>query len=171
MTEEIEKSAKPSKPNQKAGSQPKIRIQRLDKAKIQDEKFLTELSKSIWDILADVYPVSPWSLDYIAADLTLESSQYFLAQQAEKIVGFMAISEVMDQMELTNIAVMRDFQGQKIASRLLTELSNFVGTIFLEVRASNFPAQRLYQKNGFEPYHTRRNYYNHPIEDAILMRK
>ena len=44
-------------------------------------------------------------------------------------------------------------------------------TLFLEVRASNVIAQKLYQNLGFKAYHTRKNYYQDPVEDAILMRK
>ena len=41
----------------------------------------------------------------------------------------------------------------------------------LEVRESNFAARRLYEKNGFEIVGKRKNYYEKPAEDAILMSK
>ncbi len=41
----------------------------------------------------------------------------------------------------------------------------------LEVRASNTGAQRLYRSFGFAEEGTRRDYYQHPMEDAVLMRK
>mgnify|MGYP002582415600 FL=1 len=41
----------------------------------------------------------------------------------------------------------------------------------LEVRESNLAARRLYEKNGFEIVGKRKNYYEKPAEDAILMSK
>ena len=40
--------------------------------------------------------------------------------------------------------------------------------IFLEVRESNQPARRLYEKHGFREIGRRRRYYQNPLEDAIL---
>ena len=71
----------------------------------------------------------------------------------------------MGDMEITNLAVKPEFQSKKIASALMEQIKDFSGTIFLEVR------ENLYQKYNFEKFHTRKNYYSHPTEDAILMRK
>ena len=67
---------------------------------------------------------------------------------------------MMDELEVTNIAIHPDFQGQGLAKLLLTELLSV-----------NFAAQKCYEKFGFEIYHTRKNYYDKPLEDALLMRK
>ena len=77
----------------------------------------------------------------------------------------------MYELEIKNIAIHPDFQGQGLASFLLTEVSTFSGTLFLEVRKSNLAAQKCYEKFGFKIYHTRKNYYDKPLEDALLMRK
>ena len=136
-----------------------------------EKESLTELSARIFEFLTAVYGISPWPVPYLLADLGRSGATYFLAESADKIIGLLAISTVMDEIEITNIAILPDFQGQGIASRLLTELSAFEGVIFLEVRASNIAAQKLYAKFGFETYHTRKNYYENPREDALLMRK
>ena len=43
-------------------------------------------------------------------------------------------------------------------------------SIFLEVRQSNVPALSLYKKLGFEELGIRKNFYEHPVEDAIIMK-
>lgn len=129
------------------------------------------LTQKISNILSEVYKVSPWSPSYIAADLSNDHSQYFFAEENEKIIGFLAISSFMDELEITNLAVLPTCQGKGVASRLLTELSVFSGLLFLEVRESNLAAQHLYEKFGFAVYHSRKNYYENPRENALLMRK
>jgi ribosomal-protein-alanine N-acetyltransferase len=42
---------------------------------------------------------------------------------------------------------------------------------FLEVRASNDAARRLYETVGFTVAHVRRNYYTHPMEDALVLQR
>lgn len=144
-----------------------VKIERFDAEKMD----ATMWSNQIYAILCTDYEQSPWSKHYILSDLQLETSEYFLARNDDELLGFLALSRIMDEVEITNIAVRRDCQGQGIATRLLTALSNFTGTIFLEVRESNFLAQKLYEKLGFVRYHFRANYYTEPIENAILMRK
>ncbi|MDE6707412.1 MAG: ribosomal protein S18-alanine N-acetyltransferase, partial [Oscillospiraceae bacterium] len=78
---------------------------------------------------------------------------------------------VLDTADLTNIAVAPEFRNQGIASKLLKfllqELKNY--HIFLEVRISNIPAIKLYQKFHFKQVGIRKRFYQNPIEDAILM--
>ena len=150
-----------------------------------DKKEQSQLAEQIYQLLNGVYERSPWSLDFILADMASPQSRYYVAEMAKELVGFLATTEVMDELEITNIAVKSDFQGQHIASRLLERLpfewdftqqkendsqDDAIHSVFLEVRASNLPAQRLYEKFGFEAYHVRKAYYSAPVEDAILMR-
>lgn len=132
---------------------------------------LTELSKQIYKLLTGIYGVSPWTAPFIKENLQAESSRYFLARADEKLVGFLSLTVMFEEIEVTNLAVSKEFQHQKIASRLLTKLSNEQKLIFLEVRESNLIAQGLYEKFGFKAYHLRKNYYNRPVENAILMRR
>ncbi|MFC4653327.1 ribosomal protein S18-alanine N-acetyltransferase [Lactococcus nasutitermitis] len=145
-----------------------MKIKRFDRT----VKNLSELTDDIFDILVNVYGKSPWSKTYISEDLQLHWSRYFLAMTDEnQPIGFLAVSEMMDEMEITNLAVCKDFQRQGISTALFNQLSFFSGNVFLEVRAQNFPAQELYKKQGFTAYHIRKNYYTEPADDAILMRK
>ncbi|GFH40673.1 ribosomal protein S18-alanine N-acetyltransferase [Pseudolactococcus insecticola] len=145
--------------------------------KIRKTNFLTDCYRDyaldIHAILTAVYETSPWTFEQTFADMLLETTAYYLAfsDSDGKLVGFLATSTVMDETEITNIAVLTGFQGQGIASRLMQQLATSDGTIFLEVRASNLAAQKLYEKCGFVAYYQRKDYYQNPSEDAILMRR
>jgi len=74
--------------------------------------------------------------------------------------------------EIENMVVEVRSLRQGIADRLMRALieqaEKGVARVLLEVRESNQPARRLYEKHGFREVGRRRNYYNHPLEDAIL---
>lgn len=125
----------------------------------------------IFDILCDVYATSPWTLAQIQADLDQPHHRYWLAYAGDQLVGFLAVQNLGQELELLNIAVKTTYQGQGVASQLMRVLDEFDQPIFLEVRASNQPAQALYQKYGFEKIGQRKNYYHDPIEDAWVMQR
>jgi len=91
-----------------------------------------------------------------------------------KIVGFVAFHRVMDEAELRNMAVDPAHQRQGAGRELLAEgrrrlLEQGAKQIYLEVRASNLPAQRLYYSAGFGLWARRRDYYNNPREDGLVL--
>ena len=89
-------------------------------------------------------------------------------------VGFINTVCVVDEVEISNVAVMKEYRRKHIAEKLIEyALSLYPQSIkaFLEVRESNFPAIKLYEKFGFINYGERKNYYSNPIENAILMMK
>jgi ribosomal-protein-alanine N-acetyltransferase len=76
-------------------------------------------------------------------------------------------------MEVENLVVAAEFLRRGMADGLLRELiqraeNKAVSAILLEVRESNLPSRRLYEKHGFREEGRRRAYYRDPIEDAIL---
>lgn len=151
-----------------------VKINYLDK----ERSNLSFISCKIFEILEEAYEHAPWTLEMLVSDLMQENTAYYLARVAgvanddtENYVGFLSVSTVMDEMEIVNIAVKPDFQSQGMASRLMAQIDDFEGEVFLEVRQSNLSAQKLYEKFGFQPYHKRKNYYQHPTEDAILMKR
>ena len=91
-----------------------------------------------------------------------------------KIVGFAAFHRVIDEAELRNMAVDPAHQRQGVGRELLAEgrrrlLEQGAKRIYLEVRASNMPAQRLYYFAGFGLCSRRRDYYNDPREDGLVL--
>ncbi|GAA5217333.1 ribosomal protein S18-alanine N-acetyltransferase [Corallincola platygyrae] len=92
------------------------------------------------------------------------------------IVGFYLASVVLDELTVTDIAVIPEAQGNGFGRKLLTHLldhaeQNGVKHLFLEVRASNVSAQGLYLSEGFNQLGVRKNYYPaaEGREDALVM--
>jgi len=100
-----------------------------------------------------------------------DSVDYFFVKKDKEMVGFLAIQQLVGELEITNIAVKKAYQGCGLGSQLLTNLDQIDFPIFLEVRASNTSAQALYQKFGFKVIGERKQYYHNPIEDAIIMKR
>lgn len=137
---------------------------------MKDEKN-QEIAVTLFSILKDVYDIAPWSKEQILADINRPEADYFFAYDDKEIVGFLSIQHLVGEIELTNLAVKKAYQGQGLGSQLLEMLTRDELPIFLEVRASNQTAQALYQKFGFQIVAKRRDYYHNPKEDAILMKR
>ena len=120
-------------------------------------------------LLSDVYGLSPWNLEQIEADLKQVNTEYFYLYEAQALIGFLALQDLAGELEITQLAVKKAYQGQGLANQLMEFLSDRPERIFLEVRASNQVARALYEKHGFLPVGQRKNYYQNPVEDAILM--
>jgi ribosomal-protein-alanine N-acetyltransferase len=96
-----------------------------------------------------------------------------VAEEAGKLCGFVCAKAVAGEWEMENVVVAAEFLRRGIANQLVRELiqraaSEAASAILLEVRESNLPARRLYEKQGFREVGRRRVYYRNPMEDAIL---
>lgn len=117
---------------------------------------------------------TPWSKQSLEETLQYESNQFLVAQVNEMIVGYMGLISVGVEADVTNIAVLPNMRNQGIASVLLKTMLKQVKAfgvevVFLEVRQSNECAIHIYKKYGFVPITTRKQYYQNPVEDAIVM--
>ena len=117
----------------------------------------------------------PWSRQMLVEELENLSAS-FIAAEAENgvILGYAGLTVVLDEGYINNIAVLEEYRKQGVASALLEifikfSQANDLAFLTLEVRASNTPAINLYAKYGFEEVGRRRNYYEDPKEDAVLM--
>ena len=129
-----------------------------------------DVAQAIYEVMTDVYPVSPWTLEQIQADLSQDQTWYALAYDGEEVIGFLAIQENFFEAEVLQIAVKKAYQGQGIASALFTTLPTGK-EIFLEVRKSNQRAQEFYKKEKMAVIAERKAYYHSPVEDAIIMKR
>ena len=91
-----------------------------------------------------------------------------------RVVGYAGVQVILDEGYITNVAVRPECRRQGVAGKLLQVFLDFAqanGLAFLtlEVRASNQAAIILYGRHGFRSVGRRRNYYEHPREDAIIM--
>lgn len=96
----------------------------------------------------------------------------FSAFYENEFAGYIATSCVLDEMAIDSIAVAPSFRGKGVAKALIEKaVEGFSGSCYLEVRASNQAAQNLYLSCGFEIAAVRKNYYEKPTENAVLMIK
>ena len=130
----------------------------------------SDLAQAIYTVMADVYPVSPWTLEQIQADLSQDQTWYALAYDGEEVIGFLAVQENLFESEVLQIAVKKAYQDQGIASALFDQLP-INKEIFLEVRKSNNRAQAFYKKEKMAVIAERKDYYHDPVEDAIIMKR
>ena len=105
-----------------------------------------------------------------------KTNDVFVAEENEKIVGYLGIHNLGGDGEVTNVAVDEKFRGRGIAYAMLQyamdETKRHGVTAFtLEVRKSNAAAISLYEKHGFENCGIRKNFYDFPKEDAVIMWK
>jgi ribosomal-protein-alanine N-acetyltransferase len=100
------------------------------------------------------------------------SGVVLVAEEAGELCGFVCAQAVAGEWEMENVVLAAEFLRRGIADELLRELiqraESEASTILLEVRESNLPARRLYEKHGFREVGRRRAYYSEPAEDAIL---
>ena len=129
-----------------------------------------DVAQAIYEVMTDVYPVSPWTLEQIQADLSQDQTWYALAYDGAEVIGFLAIQENLFEAEVLQIAVKKAYQGQGVASALFATLPTD-REIFLEVRKSNQRAQAFYKKEKMAVIAERKSYYHDPVEDAIIMKR
>ena len=94
--------------------------------------------------------------------------------EAGSILGYCGMYMALDEGEITNVAISEACRNRGYGEQLVTELmqqgrKHGIRRYVLEVRVSNEPAIRLYQKLGFSVLGTRKNFYEKPSEDAYIM--
>ena len=128
------------------------------------------LAEELEQLLFAVYEVSPWTVGQLEEVLHSDVNSCALAEDENRLVGFLVWQETDFEAEVLQIAVLPSYQGQKIATALF-DLLPADKEIFLEVRESNRPALLFYKKEKFEEIARRKAYYHAPVEDAIVMKR
>lgn len=127
----------------------------------------------------DVYKVEetsfaiPWTKEALKNAAERNDTVYLAAIFDKKIVGFIGAWIIAGDAEITNVAVLPEFRGKKIASKLMKAFikkakSEGATAMTLEVRPSNIPAIALYKKFGMEEKGRRKKYYQDNNEDALI---
>ena len=117
---------------------------------------------------------TPWSYEALEESFLKDNYYFLVAKQENIVVGYVGMYVVLQEGDITNIAVAKEVQGQGIGTKLLKELlevakKHGTETINLEVRVSNESAISLYKKHGFEIIGRRKNFYTKPEVDGYLM--
>ena len=120
---------------------------------------------------------TPWSRNMLAEELENDLAAFLVAVDGNgDVAGYAGLQVVLDEGYIANVAVRPDCRRRGVARRLLRVFLDFaqahrLAFLTLEVRASNAPAIALYEGLGFQTAGRRKNYYEHPKEDAIIMTK
>lgn len=117
----------------------------------------------------------PWSERSIASELDNRLSLWLVALDGDRVVGYVGSQSVLGETDMMNIAIHPAYRRQGIAEELVEALVEALKEkgnhcLTLEVRASNEPARKLYEKLGFSQVGLRKNYYRKPKEDACILR-
>lgn len=118
----------------------------------------------------------PWSEKSFHESMKLFYYIFLVAEEEGEIAGYAGMYLVADEGDVTNIAVFDKWKrrgvGTMLVESLLKEAKKMGATCAtLEVRRSNVPAIVLYEKAGFESAGIRKNFYDNPKEDAVIMWK
>jgi ribosomal-protein-alanine N-acetyltransferase len=130
--------------------------------------------KGVMAIERQVYP-RPWSPNLFLSEMSeLRNRTYLVAKIGKDVVGYGGIMCYGEEAHVTTIAVDPEHHRKKIGTRLLYDLVQEAIRLgaqatSLEVRVSNWGAQRLYSQFGFRPVGIRKNYYQETGEDAVVM--
>ena len=113
-----------------------------------------------------------WNIDILKDELNSENSKFVCAKLENTVIGFAGIKIILDEADIMNIAVMKNYRRQGVATLLLNHIFNIckeknIETLNLEVNEENFSAISLYQKFGFKECGRRKKYYDNKY-DAIL---
>ncbi|WLR51069.1 ribosomal protein S18-alanine N-acetyltransferase [Bacillus tianshenii] len=120
------------------------------------------------------FPI-PWSKDAFYNEVVHNQfAHYLLLEKDEEVIGYCGIWIIIDEAHITNVAILPEERGNKYGEKLMRQAMDFAvalgaATLSLEVRVSNYVAQNLYRKLGFEAGGIRKNYYADNQEDALVM--
>ena len=116
----------------------------------------------------------PWTEAMLRMQLDPNSHVFLTAEAAGDVIGYVGLMYVLDEGYISNVAVHPIWRRRGVADALLEELEQrakklMLSFLTLEVRAGNAPAIALYEKHGFRAVGRRKDYYEKPKEDALLM--
>ena len=138
-------------------------------------EMLVEDLDQVMEIEEDLFSVT-WTREGFLTYLMKKDTMFFVVEEKEKILGFCSMMTVLDEGDILNVAVRRDRQKEGIGQFLVDSILRMadlqgIRLVHLEVREGNQTARRLYERLGFKEDGLRRNYYEDPVENAVLMTK
>ena len=118
-----------------------------------------------------------WNYNVLKDELVNENSRYIVAKNVQsnnEIVGFAGIKIFLDDADIMNIVVKKNYKNNGVGTLLLENLISLCNelnlqSLSLEVNEENLPAINLYKKFGFKDIGTRKNYYKD--KNGIIMKK
>lgn len=138
-------------------------------------EMLVEDLEQVVDIEQNLFSV-PWTKEGFLTYLMKKDTMFFVVEEKERILGYCSMMTVLDEGDILNVAVRSDRQKEGIGLFLVDSMLRMaemegIRLVHLEVRQGNGTARRLYQRLGFKEDGLRRDYYENPVENAVLMTK
>ena len=116
---------------------------------------------------------TPWSENSLSEELENHHARFFVLMSEDRVAGYIGAHNILGEVYITNVAVHPDYRGKGFAkaliNRLIDDCRSDDGFVTLEVRVSNTPARSLYSGLGFREVGLRKNFYESPTEDGLLM--
>lgn len=139
---------------------------KITEMKPQDVQEVASLERKIFS--------QPWSEKGFLDSLGLPDTLYLVVRDEERLVGYCGFLQSFEEADITNVAVAPEYRSRGVGRRMLKELmargnTRGIRRYTLEVRAGNGPALHLYRSLGFESVGVRKNFYEMPREDAVIM--
>jgi ribosomal-protein-alanine N-acetyltransferase len=117
----------------------------------------------------------PWTRSMMLDEISnAETRRYTVAVEDKKIIGYLGVMFVMDELHVNTIGTLPGYEGRGVATSLMNDAwavakEKGVHRATLEVAVSNTRAQELYFRFGFSPVGVRKNYYERTHEDALVL--
>lgn len=120
---------------------------------------------------------TPWTRQSLKNEIEKNKLAHYMVLvggETEDLIGYFGLWIILDEADITNIAVAKAYRGRGYGSKLMEQLITYVRNkgirqLTLEVRRFNEPAKKLYEKYGFEVKGMRKGYYLDNGEDALIM--
>ncbi len=117
----------------------------------------------------------PWTKGMFMREIGSNNFYTLREKNTNQLIGYFGYWQIFEEFHINNLAVVPEFRGQGIGSFILDNVFSEARKrncqkIILEVRSTNYPAQRLYFKFGFEIVGKRNKYYANG-EDALILEK
>lgn len=145
----------------------------IRKMTLLDIPAVTEIEKECFSM--------PWSEQSLKESLEREDTLFLVCEEnagdidtASVITGYIGMYISFEEGDITNVAVGTCYRKKGYGEALVSKAKSLAAEkqlerILLEVRVSNAPAISLYKKMGFEELGLRKKFYEHPVEDALIM--
>ncbi len=147
----------------------------MEKVQIKIEPMQRDYLDDVIRIEEQSYGPHHWSKESFFNEINNELAKYYCSfNEKGEMTGYAGCWQILEEAHITNVSVSPDFRRNHIGEALLTAIikscyKEMIKYITLEVRVSNEPAIKLYEKYGFKSLGIRKGYYQDNNEDALIM--
>ena len=140
----------------------------IESMTVDDISQVAEIERQIFSI--------PWSEKSFKDSMESDNTIYIVAKEDNNVAGYAGMYLSFEEGNITNVAVNPSSRRKGIGEKIVRDILNRayekgVRDVFLEVRETNSAAIALYEKIGFKEEGIRKNFYEKPKENALIMWK